>query len=83
MRPLDTTPEAHAAQLAVYRRMSTGQKLELACELCDLGREQMIHGILARNPRLSRQDAWREMLLQLLGVELYAAAFGSKTERRA
>lgn len=83
MRPLDTSPEAHAVQLAVYRRMSVGRKLELACELCDLGREQMLHGILARDPTLSRQEAQRTLLRQLLGAELYDAAFGSGLGRLA
>ena len=83
MRPLDTSPEAHQVQLAVYRRMSVGRKLELACELCDLGREQMLNGIIARNPTLSREEAQHEMLRQLLGLDLYEAAFARVPGRRA
>jgi hypothetical protein len=77
MRTLDTTSEAHAAQLGIYRRMTVGRKLELACELCDLARERTLRGIQARNPTLSPAEARAEMLRDVLGEEAYAAAFGN------
>jgi hypothetical protein len=83
MRAADTSPEAHAAQLEAYRRMSVERKLEVACELCELGREQIVQGFLARDPSLSRAEAELEMLRLLLGEESFEASFGSRARRTA
>ncbi len=62
-------------QIEVFRRMTVGRKLELACELCDLGRERILGALVARNPALSPDGARRAMLREVLGEVAFAAAF--------
>ena len=75
MRALDTNAEAHAVQIDVYRRMSPARRLELAFEMCELGREILTQGILARAPGLGREGARRAILAQLLGESLFRSAY--------
>ncbi len=70
MRPLDTSPEAHEVQLAVYRRMSVARKLEAGFDLCESGSHIAIAGMRAREPRLSHERAWRRVLGRLCGEVL-------------
>lgn len=54
MRPRDTSPAAHQAQLRCYRRMSGAQKVALAAQLSDDVRAVALAGICARHPRVRR-----------------------------
>ncbi|MGH7288056.1 MAG: hypothetical protein ACREI8_08585 [Myxococcota bacterium] len=71
----DTSPEAHAAQLAAYARIGPARRVELAFELSEQMREVAVEGILHRNPELSRKEARRILWRRLLGGELFDAAF--------
>lgn len=71
MRPRDTTPEAHAFQLAVYRRMTVDRRLELALEMSDAARRTSLDGIRARHPEYDEHTAVRALFRLLHGDELY------------
>ena len=72
MRPLDTTAAAHAVQLAIYRRMSTDERLALAIEMSDAARQTTLDGIRARHPDYDDATAVRALVRLLYGVELHA-----------
>lgn len=71
----DTSPEAHAAQLLVYARMGPERRVELAFEMSEAAREVAIEGVRQRNPRMSRDRAREVVLRQILGPELFDAAW--------
>jgi hypothetical protein len=73
----DTSPDAHAAQLAVYARLGPVRRFELGFVLSEQAREIALGGIRARHPELSREAAQRVLWRRLLGAELFAAAFPS------
>jgi hypothetical protein len=56
MRPLDTSPDAHAVQLAIYRRLGPGRCAEIALEMSDESRELTRAGIRRRHPGYSDAD---------------------------
>ena len=72
MRPRDTTAEAHAIQLAIYRRMTVTQRLELALEMSEAARRTSLDGIRARHPEYDEPTAIRALFRLLHGAELYA-----------
>lgn len=71
----DTSPEAHAAQLQAYARLGPARKVELAFALSEQARQIAIEGVLGRNPDWSRQQARDFVLRQILGAELFDAAW--------
>lgn len=71
MRSRDTTPEAHAVQMGVYRRMSTERRLELALEMSEAARRTSIDGIRARHPDYDEHTAMRALFRLLYGDELH------------
>jgi hypothetical protein len=72
MRARDTTPEAHAFQMTVYRRMSTDRRLDLALEMSEAARRTSLDGIRARHPEYDEHTAIRALFRLLYGAELYA-----------
>ncbi|HET9253330.1 MAG TPA: hypothetical protein VFP58_14545 [Candidatus Eisenbacteria bacterium] len=54
--------EAEAMQLEILRRMTGGQRLKLALEMTDLGREFARAGIRARQPNWTERQVSRELL---------------------
>ncbi len=72
MRSRDTTPEAHAFQLAVYRRMTIDRRLELALEMSEAARRTSLDGIRARHPEYDEHTAVRALFHLVHGHELYA-----------
>ncbi|MEZ4366281.1 MAG: hypothetical protein R2939_08320 [Kofleriaceae bacterium] len=75
MRPADTTADAHAAQLAVYRRMTPAQRVAVAAAMSDDVRAIAIAGIAARHPAYTAADAEAAYLRLTLGESLFTAAF--------
>jgi len=75
MRALDTTSDAERAQLEVLRRMGAERRAALAVELSKQAAQTALSGIRARDPQLSEVEARRVLFRQVLGDELYAAAF--------
>jgi hypothetical protein len=72
MRSRDTTPEAHAIQLGIYRRMNTDRRLELALEMSEAARRTSIDGIRARHPDYDEHTAMRALFRVLYGEALHA-----------
>ena len=61
----DTSPEAHAAQIEVYRRMGPEGRVELAFRMSDNVRRIAAAGILDRHPEYSDEEV-RWALFRLL-----------------
>jgi hypothetical protein len=58
----DTSPEAAAVQMGIYRRMSGEQRLKLAFELSDFLRRAAMSRIRKENPEWSEWQVKRELL---------------------
>lgn len=58
LRSPDTSPEAHAVQIEIYRRMSPSRRGELALELSDALRRASLAGIRARHPEYDADQAF-------------------------
>ncbi len=78
MRSRDTTPEAHAVQQAVYRKMDPAQCIRLVFEMSERARELAIAGVMAREPGLTRAEARMQVLRAILGDALFEAAYGKR-----
>ena len=68
----DTTTEAHAIQLAIYRRMTVDQRLALALDMSEAARRTSLDGIRARHPAYDEPTAIRALFRLLHGAELDA-----------
>lgn len=75
MRPRDTTPAAHEAQLRCYRRMSGAERVALAAQLSEDVRAVAMAGIRSRHPEYSDREAWYALQRLLLGDELFGRAW--------
>jgi hypothetical protein len=80
MRPRDTTPDAHRAQIEIWRAMSPARRVRLAIEMSERAREIAIAGVMNREPGISPEAARRRVLRQILGDALFEAAYGSRGE---
>ena len=59
MRSADTSPEAHAVQLQIYRAMTPDRRLALAVEMSEEAAAMLTTGIVARHPDYSEaQVTW-------------------------
>ena len=74
-RPADTDPAAYEVQLAIYRKMSGGQRVALALELSDNVRAITREGIRARHPDYSVTEVTDALHRLLLGDDLFRAAW--------
>ena len=75
LRSPDTSVDAHVAQMAVYRRMTGGQRMALALELSETVRTIARAGIRARHPEYSEQDVRDAFHRMTLGDALFRAAW--------
>jgi hypothetical protein len=66
-RPLDTTPEAWEAQLAILRGMGGSRRGAMAFRLTRLVREASRAGIRARHPEYDEDDVRRALFRLLHG----------------
>lgn len=62
MPPLDTAPEAEAVQIAVYRRLTDGQRLSLTIKGSVFARDLALAGLRQQHPGWTESDAKREFL---------------------
>lgn len=69
MRSLDTSPDAHAVQRAVFRAMTGEQRVLAAMAMADEAKEISIAGIRARQPDLDDASVRVEWLTLLHGDE--------------
>jgi len=58
----DTSPEAAAIQMGIYRRMSGEQRLKIAFELSDFLRRAAMSRIRREHPEWSEWQVKRELL---------------------
>jgi len=78
LRAADTTPEADAAQFAVYRRMSDARRLELALQMSDEARRITAAGIRDHHPEYTTVQVEDALRLLLLGPQLFHEAWPNK-----
>lgn len=72
MRSRDTTPEAHAVQLGVYRRMTPRQRFDVAVDLSDTARQLSLDGVRSRHPDYDELTAIRALFCLVHGGALHA-----------
>lgn len=75
MKPADTSREAHEVQLAIYRRMSPEQKLQLAIRMSEEVREVAADGIRARHPEYGPDEVRFALWRMLHGDDLFRRAW--------
>jgi hypothetical protein len=68
--PLDTSPEAHAAQIEAYRRMGGRERTAVLFRLNQLAREAAAAGIRSRHPAYTEEQVRYALFRLLLGEEL-------------
>ncbi len=71
----DTTPEAHAFQIAAYRRMGSTARSAIAFRLTALARQAAESGIRARHPDYDERQVMRALLRLRLGDEAARAVW--------
>lgn len=72
---LDTDPDAHAAQIAVLKRLGGPRRAALGLQMADQGRELAASGIRSRHPDYDPQQVQDALRLLYLGPELFQAAW--------
>ena len=66
--PSDTHPDAERVQTEIFRRMTPGQRVEVAFEMSESIRNISLDGLRSRRPDLSREEALRELMRLMYGV---------------
>ncbi len=66
----DTTPEARARQLHLYREAGPDRRVEIAAEMSDSLRELARAGVRQRNPGYSDREVTRELLRIFYGLKV-------------
>jgi len=74
--PPDTSPEAEAVMLAIYRRMPPWRKLELVDDAIVTSRLLAMAGLRRRHPDESPARLRRRLLGLVLGEELATRVYG-------
>jgi hypothetical protein len=72
----DTTPEAEAVQVEIFRRMSGRQKLALVEEANRNARELALAGLRLRHPDAGPEELFRRLMDLMLGEELAERVYG-------
>ncbi len=75
-RSPDTDREAEAIQLAIYRRMPIGRKIQLVFEALEMSRALALAGIRSRHPQAGPEELRRRLLGLSLGEELATRVYG-------
>jgi len=68
--PRDTTPRARAVQLAAFRRLTSSERVAIACQLSDETRGLAADGVRYRHPEYSEKQVQQVVCRLLLGPEL-------------
>jgi hypothetical protein len=63
----DTSPEASAVQLALYRKLDPSARVQIAVELSEAVRETAVAGIRRRHPGYSDEEVWHDLRVILYG----------------
>ena len=75
MRPLDTTDEAWAVQIEIYRNMPPAERLRIGLELSATSRRLLRDGIRQRHPEYTDPEVEIATIRALLPRELFRAAY--------
>jgi hypothetical protein len=70
----DTTPDADALQLEIYRRILPSQRCELAAQMSMAARAISLAGIKSRHPDYDEHQARSALFRLLVGDELFRRA---------
>jgi hypothetical protein len=73
--PPDTSPEAWAVQVAIWRRMGPEGRATQACRTIDAARRTTLDAIRARHPEYDEGQARLALMRLLYGDDLYARAW--------
>jgi hypothetical protein len=73
--PADTTPEAAAVQLDIYRRMPPWRRLQIALELGDMVRELSVAGVRSRHPEYTDDQVRLAVIRLSVGENLFRKAY--------
>jgi hypothetical protein len=76
--PADTTPEAAAVQLEIYRRMPSWRRLRAALEMGDPVRSLSAAGVRNRHPEYTGEQVRLAVIRLSVGEELFRKAFPDK-----
>lgn len=68
--PLDTTTDAHQAQIEAYRKMGGAGRAAIVFRLNDLARQTVMAGIQARHPDYDSERRHRAYARLVLGDEI-------------
>ena len=77
--PADTTPEAHAVQVEMFRRMDPADKLKMAMRMSDGARELSCAGVRLRHPEYSADQVRLAVNRLMLGDTLFAQVYPGVT----
>lgn len=72
----DTSLDAEAVQIEIYRRMSARRKLELVEEANRTARELALAGLRRRHPEAGPDEIFRRLMDLMLGEDLAAEVYG-------
>ena len=72
----DTSPEAEAVQIEIFRRMSPRRKLEIMEEANRNAREAALAGLRMRHPDAGPEELFRRLMDLTLGEELAERVYG-------
>lgn len=75
MRSSDTSPEADAVQLEVYRRLGAEGRVELALRMSEEARATTRAGIRDRHPEYSEEEVRYAFFRLIHGDELFRKAW--------
>jgi hypothetical protein len=75
VRPFDTTPAAHAAQIGWLRRLEPAARIELGARMSQEARDIARTGIASRHPEYSPADLSFALWRLLYGDELFRRAW--------
>jgi hypothetical protein len=78
MRARDTTPEGHAAQPEVYRRIGATGRAQLAATLSAATRQLTRAGIRARHPLYPEEEVDLALRRLLYGDHLFTRAWPAR-----
>ena len=72
---MDTSSEAHEAQLRAYRRMGSEERVRIGFNMSEDVREIAAQGIRSRHPEYVEADVRRALFRLLYGDELTSAVW--------
>ena len=75
MKLTDTSPEAEAIQIEVFRRMSPERRLQAAIELAQMSRDLLTEGVRKRHPEYGEEEIRLAVIRILLPEQLFLAAY--------